>query len=169
MWNNVIYVENTYLLSHSLLLFIRLHTPWNCIHIYACIIIYGLQYALIFFPVHDFILLLNCTHFSLSWIFYCVHWKFTFFCQRSMISARDCVEWKKLRIHISFRTTDFICNLRKGTWKKGEKEKNRLGKEIKLFLNKNGKFTSFLTSGLKSKFSSRKTHLLFAIAFCVSI
>jgi hypothetical protein len=43
-------------------------------------------------------------------------------------------------------------------------------KEIKLFLNENGKFTTFLTLRSNFKFSSRKTHLLFAIAFlCVSI
>lgn len=59
---------------------------------------------------------------------------------------------KPLR-NYAFRSASEPPTSSSATWekareKRGEKEKNRLREEIKLFLNKNGKFTSFLTSQL---------------------
>lgn len=81
-------------------------------------------------------------------------------------TVRKKVENYEFRSALEPPTTS-SANLKKAREKKkGEKEKSSGNerKKIKLFLNKNGKFTSFLTSGANHEVSSRKTHLLFAIA-----
>jgi hypothetical protein len=92
--------------------------------------------------LHTFFFALNILLRALKIHFFCWH--------RSMIPARD-----RRNSPMKITHSDQLPNHRlhhlqpeKRYVEKGEKREKSSEREIKLFLNKNGKFTSFLTSGL---------------------
>lgn len=163
----VIYVENTYLHSHFLPCFMHTGT------------LYIFMFALLFMDsiCSDFLSLLHLVvklHTFFFFLLQSLNILLRAFGIHFLVSAGQWIFHETVKKKVRIIYSDQLLNHRLHhlqTWKrhvkKGEKRKIvwKRKKKIKLFLNKNGKFTSFLTSGVNHEFSSRKTHLLFAIAF----